>query len=109
MNIKLIILFLKKNLLRSFFLLFIFFVVIFTINFSLFITENSKNFLIKNNSSLDNPNKITIISNKKDAFFKKDDENMKNFYEKIKKDENIKSIKTYFFPKIPSTLNINFL
>ncbi len=109
MNIKLIILFFRKNILRSFFLLFIFFMLIFIINFSLFITENSKNFLYKNSANLDNPNKITIISSKKDAFFKKDDENMKNFYEKLKKDENIKNMKTYFFPKIPSTLNINFL
>ena len=109
MNIKLIILFFKKNLTRSFFLLFIFFMLILTINFSLFITENSKNFFYQNSSNLDNPNKITIISNKKDTFFKKDDKNMKKFYEKIKKDKNIKSLKTYFFPKIPSTLNINFL
>jgi hypothetical protein len=83
--------------------------LIFIINFSLFITENSKNFLYKNSASLDNPNKITIISDKKDAFFKSEDKNMKKFYEKLKKDKNIKSLKTYFFPKIPSTLDINFL
>ena len=109
MKLKLILLFFKKNKIRSFFLIFIFFIIILTIITSLFIIQNSKNFLEKNAIAIKNDKTIIIQSKEKTSFLDKKNKDLNNFYKNLKTDKNLQNLKAYFFPKIPTSLIINLI